>query len=25
MSDRTIAGRVTAPVFYDKPGTRLDG
>jgi sarcosine oxidase subunit alpha len=25
MADRTIAVRVTDPVFYDKPGERLDG
>ena len=25
MPDRTIAVRVTDPVFYDKPGERLDG
>src|SRR5262249_24286456 len=25
MADRTIAVRVTEPVFYDKPGKRLDG
>jgi sarcosine oxidase subunit alpha len=25
MANRTIAVRVTDPVFYDKPGRRLDG
>ena len=25
MGDRTIAVRVVDPVFYDKPGKRLDG
>jgi sarcosine oxidase subunit alpha len=25
MADRTIAVRVTDPVFYDRPGKRLDG